>query len=100
MGNVTITLTTTESELLSAHAAIKGTTIEALVSATGVTNSVREAISFEVSAQIKDKTVGEDIKDELAKDHMLVQQKVNNLYSQGTIPTSILEGLKARIPKK
>jgi hypothetical protein len=96
MSTITVTLTEQEKIVLEAFAKIRNTTVEALVANNGVQNSVREALNDEVSNQVNAGTISEDIKEELVKEHWAVQQKVNNLYGQGTIPTSIVAGLVAR----
>lgn len=96
MGTIQLTLTEQETTILTAFAKIRNTTVEALVANNGVQNSVREALNDEVSNQVNAGTISEDIKEELVKEHWAVQQKVNNLYAQGTIPTSIVSGIVAR----
>lgn len=93
---LTLTLTEQERKVLTAFAKIRNTTVENLVSNSGVQNSVREALNDETNMQVQAGTVSTDIKEELAKESWQVQQKVSNLYAQGTIPKSIIDGIVAR----
>lgn len=96
MSTITVTLTELENSLLVAFAKIRNTTVEALVSNVGVQNAVREALNDEVQHQVAAGTIGDDIKVELIKETWVVQQKVSSLYSQGSIPASIVTGIVAR----
>lgn len=96
MGSITLNLKDDELSVLTAYATITSGTIEALVASRGVTGAVNEALNNEVQHQVTVGNVSTDIKNELVKDAWIVQQKVNNLYSQGTIPASIISGIVSR----
>ena len=99
MSEIKLTLTEIETTILTAHAKIRGTTVEALISAQGVRNVINEALNEETNLQVTAGTLSSDIKDEVVKDFWIVQQKVTNMYNNGNVPESILTGLVARAAK-
>ena len=96
MASVSVTLTTQENTILTAHATLNNTTVQALVTANGVTNAVNQAINAEVAKEVAEKSVGSDITALLAEDVWAVTNKVTQLYQQGNIPASLLTTIQAR----
>jgi len=96
MANVNISVTTQENAILTAHATLTNTTVQALIALNGVANAVNQALSAEVAREVSEKSVASDITDLLAEDVWTVTNKVNSLYQQGKLPASILTAMQAR----
>jgi len=95
----TITGTSDELTLLSAHAKIVGSTIEALLIQSGKNGAIQQALMQETQKEVSESSIGNDVKELLSKDSNLVWQVAWNSYNTGTIPTSILTSITARANK-
>lgn len=95
----TVTGTADELTLLTAHAKLAGTTVDALVSTNGKTSAIQQAIQQETQREVSEGSVGADIQASMAKDQNLVWQSAWSSCNQGTIPASLLTTIAARAAK-
>lgn len=96
----TITGTADELALLTAHAKLTGTTPDALVSISGKSSAIQQAIQQETQREVSEGSVGADIQALMAKDQNLVWQAAWSSYNSGTIPASLLTAIAARAAKQ
>lgn len=95
----TVTGTADELSLLTAHAKINGTTVDALVAQSGKSAAIQQAIQQETQREVNEGSVGADIQTLMAKDQNLVWQASWSSYNSGTIPASLLTSITARVTK-
>ena len=96
MASVNIVLTDTENNILTAHAKLTNTTVSSLISMNGLANAINQAINKEIDSEVTEKSISQDVIDLVVEDRWLLINKVNQAFTNGNGPASVLTKIIAR----